>query len=58
MFTDRCLAENLLSSDDVAAIESAVAGEVAAAVAYAEAGTLESVDTLTRNVMTPVGGHG
>jgi len=52
MFTDRCLAEKLLSAGDVAAIEAAVAGEVAEAVAYAEAGTLESVDTLTRNVMT------
>jgi hypothetical protein len=31
-----------------------VADEVAGAVAYAEAGTLESVDTLTRDVMTPV----
>ena len=33
------------------------AEEVAEAVAYAEAGTLESVDTLTRDVMTPVGGR-
>jgi len=54
MFTDRCLAGKLLTADDVAAIEAAVAEEVAEAVAYAEAGTLESVDTLTVNVMTPV----
>ena len=54
-FTDRCLAEGLLAADDVAAIEQAVATEVADAVAYAEAGTLESVETLTRDVMTPVG---
>ena len=51
-FTDRCLAEDLLTAEDVAAIEQVVATEVAEAVAYAEAGTLESVDTLTRNVMT------
>ena len=54
MFTDRCLAANLLSAEDVAAIEAAAAAEVADAVAYAEAGTLESVETLTHNVMTPV----
>ena len=53
-FTERCLAQDLLTADDVAAIESAVAEEVTDAVAYAEAGTLESVETLARNVMTPV----
>jgi pyruvate dehydrogenase E1 component alpha subunit len=51
-FTDRCLTERLLTADDVATIERAAATEVADAVAYAEAGTLESVDTLTRHVMT------
>lgn len=56
-FTDRCLAEKLLAADDVATIEASVAAEVAEAVAYAEAGTLESVDTLTRDVMTPAGGR-
>ena len=54
-FTGRCLADRLLNAGDVAAIEDAAAAEVAEAVAYAEAGTLESVDTLTRDVMTPVG---
>ena len=54
-FTERCQADNLISAGDVAAIEEAVAAEVADAVAYAEAGTLESVETLTRDVMTPVG---
>ena len=54
MFTERCQAEKLVTAEDVAAIETAVAAEVADAVAYAEAGTLESVDTLTRDVMTPV----
>ena len=53
-FTDTCLAEGTLTAEDVAAIERAAADEVDEAVAYAEAGTLESVDTLTRDVMTPV----
>ena len=53
-FTERCLAEGLLSAEDIAAIEQAVAGEVAEAVAYAEAGTLESVDDLARDVMTTI----
>ncbi len=39
-----------MTAGDVAAIEDAAAAEVAEAVAYAEAGTLESVDTLTRDV--------
>jgi pyruvate dehydrogenase E1 component subunit alpha len=52
-FTDRCLAEGLLTAEDIAAIEQAVAAEVADAVAYAEAGTLASVNDLTRDVMTP-----
>lgn len=52
-FTQRCLDEGLLSAEDVTAIEAAAASEVADAVAYAEAGTLESVETLTTNVMTP-----
>jgi len=52
-FTERCLAEALMTAEDIAAIEQAVAAEVADAVAYAEAGTLESVDDLTRDVMTP-----
>ena len=53
-FTDTCVAEGTLTAEDVAAIERAAADEVDEAVAYAEAGTLESVDTLTRDVMTPV----
>ena len=55
VFTRRCLAESCLTADDVAAIEEAAAAEVADAVAYADAGTLESIDTLTRDVMTPAG---
>ena len=54
-FTNRCLASLLLPAEDVAASERAAAVEVDDAVAYAEAGTLESVDTLDRHLMTPVG---
>ncbi|MBU3749039.1 MAG: pyruvate dehydrogenase (acetyl-transferring) E1 component subunit alpha [Mycobacterium sp.] len=54
-FTGRCLTEGLLTAEDVSAIEADAAAEVADAVAYAEAGTLESVGTLTRDVMTPAG---
>ncbi len=55
-FTQRCTAEGLLGADDVAAMEARAAAEIAEAVAYAEAGTLESIETLTRDVMTPFGG--
>ena len=54
-FTQRCLDEGLLSTEDLAAMETGAAAEVADAVAYAEAGTFESVETLTVNVMTPAG---
>ena len=52
-FTDRCIAEGWLTPQDVSAIEAAVATEVDEAVAYAEAGTPEGVETLTRDVLTP-----
>ena len=52
-FSERCRREGILTEEDIAAIEAAADREVADAVAYAEAGTLESVDTLTRDVMTP-----
>ena len=54
-FTARCVAEGLFTAADVAAIEQAVAAEVDEAVAYAEAGTPESVDTIARHLMTPAG---
>ncbi|MBI3692156.1 MAG: pyruvate dehydrogenase (acetyl-transferring) E1 component subunit alpha, partial [Mycolicibacterium aromaticivorans] len=38
---------------DVTAMEERAATEVDDAVAYAEAGTLESVEELTRDLMTP-----
>lgn len=53
LFTDACLAQGLLSAEDIAAIEQEVAREIDDAVAFAEAGTLESVETLTRHVTTP-----
>ena len=54
-FTRRCISEGSLSEADVTDIEGQVAAELDAAVAFAEAGTLESVETLTRDVMTPAG---
>lgn len=55
LFTEKCLADGTLSADDVAAMEERAATEVDDAVAYAEAGTLESVEDLTRDLMTPAG---
>lgn len=52
-FSAHCLEAGVLSAEDIAGIERAVAAEVDEAVAYAEAGTLEGVETLTRDVMTP-----
>ena len=52
-FTDRCLADGVLADDDVAAIRRSADEELAAAVAYAEAGTWEPVEDLGRDVMTP-----
>ena len=43
-------AADLLDDGDVAAIEADVAAEIDAAVAFAEAGTLEPVEDLTRFV--------
>ena len=53
-FTERCLRDGLLAEDDINQIEQAADDELAAAVAYAEAGTWESVDDLQRDVMTPI----
>lgn len=46
-------AAGTLHDADMAMIEADVAAEVAAAVAFAEAGTWEPVENLTRDVMTP-----
>jgi pyruvate dehydrogenase E1 component alpha subunit len=52
-FTERCLHDGILSADDVTSIEKAAQEEVDAAVAFAEAGTWESVDDVGRDVLTP-----
>ncbi|KGI67057.1 pyruvate dehydrogenase (acetyl-transferring) E1 component subunit alpha [Mycolicibacterium rufum] len=52
-FTERCLAAGTLHDDDVDDIRAAAEDEVASAVAFAEAGTWEPVEDLTRDVMTP-----
>ncbi len=52
-FSEWCLADGTLTADDIAAMESAAQQEVDDAVAYAEAGTWESVEDLTRDLMTP-----
>jgi pyruvate dehydrogenase E1 component alpha subunit len=50
----RCSAEGLLDAGELAGIERAADAEVAEAVAFAEAGTWEPVEQLTRDVTTPV----
>ena len=52
-FTEQCQREGVLTEDDVTQIEQAAADEIADAVAFADAGTWESVDDLERDVMTP-----
>jgi pyruvate dehydrogenase E1 component alpha subunit len=53
-FTEKCLREGTLDPADVATIEQEADREVEDAVAYAEAGTWESVEDLERDVLTPV----
>ncbi|MGZ6780866.1 MAG: thiamine pyrophosphate-dependent enzyme, partial [Mycobacterium sp.] len=57
LFTARCLDEGALTADDVTAIESAAAAELDDAVAFAEAGTWESIEDLERDVLTPQTGQ-
>jgi TPP-dependent pyruvate/acetoin dehydrogenase alpha subunit len=54
LLTTRLTGAALLTDDDVAAIERDVTAEVDAAVAAAEAGTLEPVEDLTRFVTSEV----
>ena len=54
LFADQCLRDGTLTADDVASIEAAADQEVDAAVAFADAGTWESIDDLERDVHTPV----
>ena len=49
----RLIADGLLDAAGVAALEAEAAAEVEAAVAFAEAGTLEPVETLLNDVYTP-----
>jgi pyruvate dehydrogenase E1 component alpha subunit len=51
-FTDRLKAAGMMTEEDFAAIDRATLAEVDAAVAFAEAGTWEPVEHLTRDVIT------
>jgi TPP-dependent pyruvate/acetoin dehydrogenase alpha subunit len=51
-FTDRLSQEGVLATGELTRIESEVAAEIEQAVAYAEAGTWEPVENLTRDVYT------
>ena len=52
-FSEKCLRDGTLTAGEISAIEAAAEREVADAVAFAEAGTLENVDDLERDVLTP-----
>jgi pyruvate dehydrogenase E1 component alpha subunit len=52
-FTEKCLHDGSLSDADVRDLEESAAAEIESAVAFAEAGTWESVDDLERDVLTP-----
>jgi pyruvate dehydrogenase E1 component alpha subunit len=53
MWTQRMREASMLGDQDVSAIEADVAHEIGRAVAFAEAGTLEPVEDLERDVYTP-----
>ncbi|MGZ6800040.1 MAG: pyruvate dehydrogenase (acetyl-transferring) E1 component subunit alpha [Mycobacteriaceae bacterium] len=52
-FTDRLKAQGLLTEEEFQGLDAKAGAEVDAAVAFAEAGTWESVDDLYRDVYTP-----
>jgi len=52
-FAERLKAAQMMSDDDLKAIDRAAQDEVEAAVAFAEAGTWEPVEQLLRDVTTP-----
>ncbi len=54
IFQQRLMADGLLAEADVAGLEAEVAAEIDAAVEYAEAGSWESVEDLTRFVHSEV----
>jgi TPP-dependent pyruvate/acetoin dehydrogenase alpha subunit len=53
LLKDRLDGDGALDAAGLAALESEVAAEIAAAVAFAEAGTWEPLEDLTRDVYTP-----
>jgi pyruvate dehydrogenase E1 component alpha subunit len=54
-FSARLKAEGKLTEEEFLAIDAAANAEVSAAVAFAEAGTLEPFEDLLKDVMTPAG---
>ena len=54
LFTDRCLLDGTLTTENVASIGAGADHEVNAAVAFADAGTWEGIEDLERDVYTPV----
>jgi pyruvate dehydrogenase E1 component alpha subunit len=52
-FTDRLKAAGMMTEDEFAAIDRDALAEVEAAVKFAEAGTWEPIEHLTRDVLTP-----
>jgi pyruvate dehydrogenase E1 component alpha subunit len=54
-FTERLKAQGTLTEDEFLAIDAAAQAEVEQAVAFAEAGTWEPVETLSRDLLTPAG---
>lgn len=55
-FSEQCLRDGRLTTDDIASIESAADQELSDAVAFADAGTWEDVEDLRRDVLTPIPG--
>lgn len=53
LFRAQCIRDGVLTSGDVAAVETAADREVEEAVAYADAGTWERIEDLERDVYTP-----
>ena len=52
VFIDRCRSAGLVTDEDIESIEADVAAEIGDAVDFADAGTVESVDELTRFVVS------
>jgi pyruvate dehydrogenase E1 component alpha subunit len=52
-FTDKCKAAGVMTEADFERIDAAAMEEVEAAVAFAEAGSWEPVEQLTRDVLAP-----